>query len=205
MLLIEQLKSSILLEHVVTLHALDRRVAIAFAYIKYDFPDSHQPLNIVSALIKQLCWKKDAIPDDLLAFFHNYDGNARIPTLDTVIARFIHLVETDFDHAFLVIDALDECEQNYREQILDFVKQLTALVPTVKVFVTSRRETDIVEAFQLLGTPAIEIAAHNVEADINSFVADRVKYLLETKKLKIRNASLKEKIIKTLTTQADGM
>lgn len=104
-----------------------------------------------------------------------------------------------------MIDALDECEEHLRKQILEFIEHLTTLVPTAKVFVTSRRETDIVEGFQLLGTPAIEIAAHYVQADIKSFVVDRVKHLIETNKLKIRDPSLEGEIIERLTTQAEGM
>ena len=104
-----------------------------------------------------------------------------------------------------MIDALDECDQGHREQILDFIKQLTTQVSTAKVFVTSRRESDIVEAFTLMETPKLQIAAENVKEDIDCFVVDRVKYLIETNKLKIKDHSLEGEITERLKTQAQGM
>ncbi|KAL9118053.1 MAG: hypothetical protein Q9187_005406, partial [Circinaria calcarea] len=193
-----------MLEDIVSRYRLDDRVGIAFAYIKYDSPDSQQPLEIISAMIKQLCWSKDTIPRDLLDSFHEYDRNARPRNLDTTLSCFINVLRS-YDQVFLIFDALDECEQNLRQRMLEIIKDMITQIPAAKIFVTSRRETDIVDAFTLLKTPRIEIAAHNVEADITRFVVDRVRHLIETRKLKIQDPLLEGRIIKNLTAQADGM
>ncbi|KAL9108612.1 MAG: hypothetical protein Q9187_008271 [Circinaria calcarea] len=193
-----------MLEDIVSRYRLDDRVGIAFAYIKYDSPDSQQPLEIISAMIKQLCWSKDTIPQDLLDSFHEYDRNARPRNLDTTLSCFINFLRS-YDQVFLIFDALDECEQNLRQRMLEIIKDMITQIPAAKIFVTSRRETDIVDAFTLLKTPRIEIAAYNVEADITRFVVDRVRHLIETRKLKIQDPLLEGRIIKNLTAQADGM
>ncbi|KAH0544336.1 hypothetical protein FGG08_001477 [Glutinoglossum americanum] len=191
------------LEHITTHHSFNDKVGVAFAYCKYNSPDpQHQPSQIVSAFIKQLCWKKEKIPQSLLDFYHKYDGDARTPAFDKYKENFLHLAES-YDRIFLVIDALDECQQDPREKVIDFICELANDFPCARVFVTSRMENDIAEAF--MKTPTIQIEARNVAEDINAFVSDRVGQLVKTKKLRLRDHALQERIIQTLVSRAEGM
>jgi hypothetical protein len=54
---------------------------------------------------------------------------------------------------YIVIDALDECPENDRPDIIRLLTEVMALLPCVKVFVTSRREGDIERAFAETSTP----------------------------------------------------
>ena len=77
-----------------------------------------------------------------------------------------------------------------------------------KVFITSRKETDIAEAFEGEKTPIIYIEAENVTADIELFVSAEVKRLRQGyngKRLYLGSDALEEKIIRTLTGKAEGM
>jgi archaellum biogenesis ATPase FlaH len=154
--------------------------------------------------IKQLCWKKKQIPQHLLDFYHTYDQDARTPAFGKYKDSFFKLARS-YDQTFLVIDALDECIQNQREQIIDFISDLTKDLPCAKVFVTSRSETDIVEAFTCQQTLTIQIEAKNVVEDIKAFAKGRVDDLVKLNKLKLKDSALKEIIAQTLVTQAEGM
>ena len=70
---------------------------------------------------------------------------------------------------------------------------------------TSRSETDIVEAFTRQQTLTIQIEAKNVVEDIKAFAKGRVDDLVKLNKLKIKDSALKEIIAQTLVTQAEGM
>src|SRR5437667_3275724 len=161
-------------------HGLNDKVGIAFAYIKYDSPDSQQPSRVVSTFIKQLCWKREEIPQHLLDFYHTYDRDARIPALDKYKDAVVRLAKS-YTQIFLVIDALDECKQDEqgqvfnREQILDLIFDLADSIPCANIFVTSRRETDIARSFVCRKAPTIQIEARNVAEDINTFVKGRVE------------------------------
>jgi archaellum biogenesis ATPase FlaH len=148
--------------------------------------------------IKQLCWKKKQIPQHLLDFYHTYDQDARTPAFGKYKDSFFKLARS-YDQIFLVIDALDECIQNQREQIIDFISDLTKDLSCAKVFVTSRSETDIVEAFTR------QQEAKNVAEDIKAFAKGRVDDLVKLNKLKLKDSALKEIIAQTLVTQAEGM
>lgn len=123
--------------------------------------------------------------------------------------RFMSLVE-EMSQVYLVFDALDECPEEERGDILGFITGIvTAQTSTrVKVFVTSRPETDIARAFGDHHVPTVRILAEDVTADIEIFARDQVKQLRagkNGKKLYITNDSLEEKIVQTLTAKAQGM
>jgi len=144
------------------------------------------------------------MPQYLLNFYHTYDRNVRIPSFDVYKENFFCLVKS-FDQVFLVIDALDECKQDERDKIMNFIFDTTDNLPRAKVFITSRRETDIASDFARHKTPTIQIEARNVTKDIKAYVTDRVEYLVKIKKLRLKKPSLKENIVETLVTGAEGM
>jgi ankyrin repeat domain-containing protein 50 len=161
------------------------------------------PCQIVSALIKQLCRKKDTIPSDLLRFKHN----SLRPSFTSMQDLFISLA-TSFNEVFLIIDALDECPVDKRHYIIGFLTQVVKLLSHAKVFVTSRKELDIACAFKREKTPIIKIEAENVTADIRLYVTSEVKRLrhgYNGKRLYIESDALEEKIIRTLSEKAEGM
>jgi ankyrin repeat domain-containing protein 50 len=107
-----------------------------------------------------------------------------------------------------MVDALDECLADERHQIIGFLTKIVDRLPNAKVFVTSRKEWDIAEAFENNKIPVIKIEAENVARDVNSFVRAEVKRLRQGyngKKLYLTNETLEETIITTLSEKAEGM
>jgi ankyrin repeat domain-containing protein 50 len=200
-------------EHITTKLGSNDKVGVAYVYFN-DMPESQQPFRVISTFIKQLCEKKKQIPQYLLDFHNTYDRDVRIPSFDAYKRNFFLLVKS-FDQTFVIIDALDECKQDEeretlnRKQIMNFILELTHDQkddpPCVKVFVTSRRETDIMNAFSLYHTPTIQIEAKNVTGDINTYINDHVEDLVKMRTLKLRRLSLKKKIVEMLIANAEGM
>lgn len=119
------------------------------------------------------------------------------------------LVE-DLRQVYVVFDALDECPGQERGAVLSFITSVaTAAIPCyIKVFITSRREMDIAEAFEDNCIPTIQIRAENVATDIETFARSQVDKLRageHGKRLYITSDELKEKIIQTLAVKAEGM
>ena len=81
-------------------------------------------------------------------------------------------------------------------------------IPCAKVFITSRKESDITEAFKREKAPIIEVKAENVAEDIRRYVGTEVKRLragYNGKRLYIGSDTLEDKIIRALTDKAEGM
>jgi ankyrin repeat domain-containing protein 50 len=194
--------SSNVLEHITTEFAMRDKVGISFAYYNYRKPELGDPRLIIGALIKQLCQKNDSIPLELLNLMHDSHSKATASNPDS----FISLAES-FKEVFIVLDALDECPGHERHRIIGFINKIVAELQCAKVFITSRREADLLEAFEGK-TSTIQIEARSVAADIALHVRDEVTKLRDGyngKRLHLTSNKLQEKIIDTLVSKADGM
>ena len=116
-----------------------------------------------------------------------------------------------FGRIFLVLDALDECTLDQRKDLCRFILSLANTTTTgpsqgvVKLFVTSRKESDIERVFQRESIPTIEVEATKVNEDIEVYVNAQIHVRLENGSLKLRDITLKDKILSALTTKAGGM
>ena len=194
--------SSNVLEYITTKFALRVDVGISFAYYNYRNPEFGDHRNIIGALIKQLCQKKDHVPSELLELRRNSHSNSTASNPDL----FISLAES-FKEVFIIFDALDECPRPQRPEIISFIGKVVAKTQCAKVFITSRREGDILQAFEGK-TSTIQIEAKNIAADVALYVRDEVAELREGrhgKRLYLTSDQLQEEIISTLVGKADGM
>jgi hypothetical protein len=193
------------LEYLTTKHGLDDRTAICFAYYDYLAVESQSPKQISLALLKQLCRHRTAVPTDLL----NFKQAARRPSLAD-IQQFLLKLPADMrlEQVYIVIDALDECPESDRPYVIRLLSEVMAKLPCAKVFVTSRRESDIERAFADACTPTVEIQLEYVVADIRSFVESEVRKLRQGdhgKKLFISSDAFEDEVIGALTEKAEGM
>jgi len=116
--------------------------------------------------------------------------------------------ELNYEEVFVVVDALDECPQAERRHIVGFITDVMKALPCAKIFVTSRRESDIIRAFEENNTPTIQIEAKNVAGDIETFVRSEVQKLRKGyhgRKLYLTSDILEARVIQTLTEKAAGM
>jgi ankyrin repeat domain-containing protein 50 len=191
------------LEHLTTERALHKDVGICFAYYNYQSTELFDVSQIIVALIKQLCRKRDVVPPGFLKVKQDALDPLQLGNQDS-----FKTVASEFDEVLVVIDALDECPKDVRYKILGFLAGIVNDLPCTKVFATSRRETDIEEAFKNLKTPIIEIEAESVAADISSYVTSETKRLrdgYDGRRLYVKSDALADTIVRTLTEKAEGM
>jgi hypothetical protein len=201
--LLRLVSSSNVLEYITTERALRKEVGISFAYYNYQLAESQELSQIISTLIKQLCQKKSAIPPRFIKAKQDAVDPRAVSNQDS----FITLAQ-EFEEVLLVMDALDECPKDERPKVLGFILGIMNSLSHAKIFITSRREQDILEAFEQLSTPAIQIEAKNVAADILKYVKNETERLREGyngKKLYVKDDALGQKILKTLTENSEGM
>ena len=191
------------LEHITTERALHKDVGICFAYYNYQSTELYDMSQIILALIKQLCRKKDVVSPGFLKVKQDAMDPSQLGNQDSFTT-----VASEFGEVLLVIDALDECPKDARYKILGFLSGVANALPCAKVFVTSRREMDIEEAFMKANTPIIQIEAGSVAADISSYVSsetNRLRHGYDGKRLFLKSDTLEETIVRSLTKEAEGM
>lgn len=190
---------SLVLETVSAKSGLDDKNGIAFIYFNYQ--NIQKSSKILAALIKQLCRGKKVLPDHLKRFHESYSRNVETPSYEKLQAQLIELSKT-FDQVFFVVDAMDECDDraNFLPLITTLAKETSC---TFKVFVTSRREKDIVSSFTPKSFSTIEIEATKVDADIATFVEFQIEN--RTDSTCIIDQKLKDRIRDALVNQSNGM
>ena len=182
---------------------MNDEIGVVYACLRYDSTETQVLSNLLRAFIKQLCFRTELDPS-LLDFFKEYYRDARVPSYEKLESHFIRLAKR-FSRFFILVDALDEAPQEQRKQIFKMILNLVDRLQSVQVFVTSRKEADIINMFLQLKAPKIEIEAKNSAADIKTYVRGQVETLISEGDLKLQDRSLYDKIVQELVGKADGM
>ncbi|KAH7319047.1 hypothetical protein BKA65DRAFT_556477 [Rhexocercosporidium sp. MPI-PUGE-AT-0058] len=196
--------SSLVLDHVSAFELNDPETCVIFAYYSYQTPERHSLAKLLGSFIRQLASKLKEVPPDTLKFFQSHYRDAKTPNADDLNRHFFECVHQFPSQIIVVCDGLDECETNSREEVFDFIARLVSKQSTLaKVFITSRRDEDIKDAFQ--GCPVVEIDSQLVNEDIQVFLRDEIERRIENKSLKLRKQDLKITILEALSSKANGM
>ena len=122
---------------------------------------------MIGGLSRQILSKGTDIPERITDIYES----AKIDELELSIAKTIFLTAClEYSKVYLVLDALDECEDRYRKPALKFMSSLNGRVD-VRILVTSRyHSVDIQSGFE--GSPQLRIEAQN--ADLRQYLSQRI-------------------------------
>ncbi|KAH0288049.1 hypothetical protein KCU62_g5459, partial [Aureobasidium sp. EXF-3399] len=111
-----------------------------------------------------------------------------------------------YQQIFIVIDGLDECPEERRSPILDFIVEVSSRTDSnINFFVSSREETDISARFKYLNALIIELETRKITADIQSYVRDEALRLRSESRLCVRDDALFAEIVLKLVEKSNGM
>jgi hypothetical protein len=188
------------LEHITSQKALDEEIGIAFVYYDHQAAAQQGRNHVVRAMLKQLCRTLKLSPEHLLEAKRKALPVGSIEDLKAVVGAYREL--------FVVVDALDECKEFNRPEIISVFRELLQSLPLVKVFVTSRPEPDIIRFMEDAGTPTLKVGASLMRPDIEKFVKEEVHDLRHGRngvQIYIKSDDLVEEVVRALTEKANGM
>jgi NACHT domain len=135
-------------------------------------PDMHTPEAILCNLIKQFSFQQPGTPPEILAMYVDAQSNPRTggPTKGRLLEIFEHLCDQVTD-LFVVIDALDECE-NQRQLVQLFFSLVKA---GAKVLITSRTTPDLEGAFAACS----HIETRASDTDLQAYISYKLDELDE--------------------------
>ncbi|KAH0566013.1 hypothetical protein GP486_000585 [Trichoglossum hirsutum] len=176
---------------------------VAHFYCDYSEPDTLTAVAILGCLIKQLLEKVD-ISDGIAGRIDQcYKCGAGKPTADELITILLAVMRL-FTEVYIIMDGIDECESQEREDIFSIIRQLAGFGGCVaKAYISSREEIDIKKSFA--GYRQIHISEADVMLDINSYVKRVVEEKVQARKLVVRDYSLVGTVIDALSRGARGM
>ena len=119
--------------------ARERNIAVSCFYVDFAAREEQSPANILGSLLKQIVGKLEKIPDEISRVFQ--DNKEVIGGRGLRVPEIVKLLQavTDLQPTFICIDALDECVERYRPEVLDSLRQILEKSPNTRIFLTGRR------------------------------------------------------------------
>ncbi|GAD92851.1 ankyrin repeat and socs box protein, putative [Paecilomyces variotii No. 5] len=178
------------------------RCAVAYFYFKANDSSKNARISMLRSLMKQLFEQNDYRSEALKSLHKAV--NKQQPTARQLLSTMKDMA-AEFDETFLILDALDECED--RHDLLEDLEQMYQWkMPNIHIFSTSREEEDIKYTLGPLciSNGSIAVSADLVRGDIGALIRDRLQ---KSKGLgRWRNQpAVREEIEAALIERADGM
>ena len=181
------------------------------AYFYFDFKDINKQSrrDMISSVLSQLSAQSIRYRDILHRLYLAHYSGTQAPS-DGVLTECLKdmLLIPNEVPVYIFMDAIDECPNSYgapspREQILYLVEELVNLrLPNLRLFVTSRPETDIRVVLEPLSS--FQVSLHDKagqKEDITNYIRSRVR---SDRRMRRWREEDKELVIRVLTERADG-
>jgi len=182
------------------------------AYFYCDFRDENKQShrNILLSILSQLSAQSDLCLDTLSLAYTEHDKGTRKSSDGTLINCLKETLSHQSQRPFyLIVDALDECPNNYgmpspREQVLDLVKVLVGLsLLNLHICVTSRPEIDIRDVLEPL--TSLRVSLHDQTGQREDIIEYVSSVVYSDTKMRRWREDDKRLVVKTLSERADGM
>jgi hypothetical protein len=184
--------------------------SFAFFYCRRTQEERRSPENVLCSYLKQLALAHEKALALLRGkYLEKKRGGFLSNTLGLVegqelLAKMVKLRS----QTILVLDALDECREDSRHNLITVLNELIDRGLKVKVIISSRRDDDITAEFE--DKINFNISATDNGGDIMSFVRGKIEQYRNSRTMKRRinsviSKELEQKIIDVFLDKSNGM
>jgi hypothetical protein len=149
--------------------------SLALAYFYFDFNDGNKQTvrNLVCSLVTQFSRRCSSFPESLATLYSNCLDGQHQPTT-TSLKQVLRDILGTFPHAYIVVDALDECSE--RDDLLSVLEEITSWnQDSLHILATSRPDRMTIERLSCGISHVIDIQGALVDADIRIHVRERLQ------------------------------
>jgi len=119
--------------------AKEQNAAVACFYVDFAAREEQSPTSMLGSLLKQIVGGLEKIPDEIKGTFQDYKKviggrGLRVPEIVGMLQTV-----TSSRPTFICIDALDECVERHRPEVLSSLRQILEKSPNTRIFLTGRR------------------------------------------------------------------
>lgn len=116
-----------------------QNTAVAYFYVDFAAPEEHYPTHILGSLLKQIVGRLERIPDEICRVFQDYKKmiggrGLRVPEIVKMLQD-----ATSSQPTYICVDAMDECVERHRPEVLDSLRQILERSSDTRIFLTGRR------------------------------------------------------------------
>jgi Cdc6-like AAA superfamily ATPase len=89
----------------------DARVGIAYVYCNFRRSQEQRAVDLLACVLKQLSQGLSSVPESLRRLYESHQSQRTRPSFDE-ISQTLQSVISEYSRAFIIIDALDECQDS---------------------------------------------------------------------------------------------
>ena len=120
-------------------------IGLAYIYCNYKEQASQSLISLLGSVIQQLIRKRSQIPNEVLAMYKAHKALGTRPSR-AEYSKMLRLVANSFSQVYVVIDALDECDESSGTR-RDLISEFTNDAANWQLICTSRHLGDIEQIF----------------------------------------------------------
>ena len=119
--------------------AKEQNMAVACFYVDFAAREEQSPANMLGSLLKQIVTGFDEIPEEIRQAFQDHKKviggrGLRVPEIVKMLQTVTSLQQT-----FICVDALDECAERHRPEVLDSLQLILEKSANTRIFLTGRQ------------------------------------------------------------------
>jgi hypothetical protein len=141
-------------------------------YYYFDFREAEKRTvdKMILSLIRQLCLQSEQTHVDVEKLFASCSKGLRRPSTDTLVSSLSSMLRaTGFRDVYIILDALDECDET--EELLEALTMLRKHQSDhTHILATSRNEKAIRDGLEPLDPVAVSIESSLVDDDIDTYL-----------------------------------
>jgi hypothetical protein len=186
-------------EYLLGLHEPSKgNIGVACVYLSYQ--EKNRTIDeLLLSILKQLIQPRKVISETVINTYKYYQNGKTPPSKDKILEMLRCEVDSSTD-AFVVVDALDECSHEVRENLLS---DLEKLKPKIHLLVTSRYFEIIADRLKESAKLEISARPQDIRAFIKAEIDGPENYRL--KKFVEKDSRLLKKIEDNVVDTAKGM
>lgn len=173
-------------------------IGIAYIYCNSWRKGEQKLEDLLASLLKQLSQEQLSLSDSVEALYNHHKDKRTRPSFDE-ISISLQSVAAMFSRTFIIIDALDECQESDHCRT-KFLTELFNLQVTCRanVFATSRFIPEITRKF--VGSTTLEVRAN--DEDVRVYIDSHIS---ELPAIVLSSSDLQEEIKNEIVNAIDGM
>jgi Cdc6-like AAA superfamily ATPase len=191
--------TSIIVDELCTKFQSDASVGIAYIYCNFQRQREQKPADLLASLLKQLVQEQRFVPENVKTFYERHKNKRTRPSFDEILKE-LHSVVADYSRAFIIIDALDECQVSNggRQRLLAEIFNLQTKT-RANFLATSRFIPETVKEFEGRST-RLEIRAS--DNDLQRYLDGHMSRLPS---FALRSPDLQNEVKTAIINAVDGM
>lgn len=193
--------SSTIVEDMLDHVSLNMNLATAYFYFKADDIAKRTSEGMLRSLLKQLFDRGNRSSEAMTKLFEEKNKQ---PSVSQLLSTFIDII-FEFGHVFIVLDALDECQD--LSDFFDMIEEINTRAGSTVHFLFTSRDIKNIKEFadgMQCNSSSIKLSASVVRQDIRTYIRDRLRTDRTLKRWR-NYPKVQEEIENSLIEKSDGM